>query len=615
MPLSVHPTRVLVLAGMLVAAPLAAQQRAGQPSGQQPAQATDQPAAAGENPFGPSVAVQQDSRTAKGVDPFSPSEVSDRPAGQAATPDTVSVPPTDVPAHQGAHEKQPCTRDGLGIVNVDSPAYARIRLGLQQPVTCEFVETPLADVVAFLRQAARLPIVIDARSLDDVGLGTDTPVTISLQEIPLRSALRIMLRELDLTFVVRDEVVLITTPESAENRLQTLVYPVAELAEDTSEPLLADQASERFELLQDIVTHLIAPDAWSEVGGAGVIAPYDDANVVVISQTEEVHEQIGALLAALAAARQADPKAHPDDAAFLVSSGADAEARARVESALSAAADLEFVDVPLQEVTDFISDQYRIPVLIHGRALDDIGVGSDTPVTVSLSGITLRSALRLMLDQLDLTFLVRDGVLLITTPEEAENRLTTYVYVVGDLPSATSGDASRESSLQELAHMIQTAIDRDSWEDVGGPGVIEVVAPWGLLVVSQSADRHQRIAGLLSATRQARAAHPPADMATAANEAAEPILELRMYMLSGTAPMSDVKELIQATVDPSSWVRSDLIHADVFPLGNRFLVRQTAANHRQIQQLLRTTGAASPWPRWNRNPEVNYGAPVQGGCF
>ena len=52
---------------------------------------------------------------------------------------------------------------------------------------------------------------------------------------------------------------------------------------------------------------------------------------------------------------------------------------------------------------------------------------------MALKGITLRSALRLMLDDLGLTYLIQDEVMQITTPEKAEARLLTKVYPVGDL--------------------------------------------------------------------------------------------------------------------------------------------------------------------------------------
>ena len=56
-------------------------------------------------------------------------------------------------------------------------------------------------------------------------------------------------------------------------------------------------------------------------------------------------------------------------------------------------------------------------------ALEEIGVGTDEPVTVNLHNISLRSALRLMLKNLQLTYIIQDEVLMITTPEEAEKRI------------------------------------------------------------------------------------------------------------------------------------------------------------------------------------------------
>ena len=54
-------------------------------------------------------------------------------------------------------------------------------------------------------------------------------------------------------------------------------------------------------------------------------------------------------------------------------------------------------------------------------------------MTKTLRSITLRSALRLILKDLELTYVVRDEVLQITTPEDAESQLITKVYPVGDL--------------------------------------------------------------------------------------------------------------------------------------------------------------------------------------
>jgi hypothetical protein len=108
-------------------------------------------------------------------------------------------------------------------------AEQKIFRSLDDIATLEFIETPLVDVIEVLKDAHQIPIEIDAKALDDVGLSPDIPVTRNLKGVTLRSALRLMLREMDLTYVVRDEVLLITTPEEAESKLTTKVYPVADL--------------------------------------------------------------------------------------------------------------------------------------------------------------------------------------------------------------------------------------------------------------------------------------------------------------------------------------------------------------------------------------------------
>ena len=51
-----------------------------------------------------------------------------------------------------------------------------------------------------------------------------------------------------------------------------------------------------FDTLIELITSTIAPDSWDEVGGAGAIEPFPVNLSLVISQTQEVHEQIADLL-------------------------------------------------------------------------------------------------------------------------------------------------------------------------------------------------------------------------------------------------------------------------------------------------------------------------------
>ncbi len=109
------------------------------------------------------------------------------------------------------------------------PAERKIREELKKPTQMEFIEMPLSDVIDYLKDYHGIEIQLDKKALDDVGIGSDTPITKNLKGISLRSALRLLLKEHSLTYVIENEMLLITTPEEADNRLVTKVYPVADL--------------------------------------------------------------------------------------------------------------------------------------------------------------------------------------------------------------------------------------------------------------------------------------------------------------------------------------------------------------------------------------------------
>lgn len=111
----------------------------------------------------------------------------------------------------------------------DSEVERRIERALDNEVTQNFIDLPLGEAIRTLRESQDIPIIIDTVALEDNGLSVEDPVTIELNNVSLRSFLRLMLRQLDLTYLIKDEVMQITTPERAEENLVTKVYPVGDL--------------------------------------------------------------------------------------------------------------------------------------------------------------------------------------------------------------------------------------------------------------------------------------------------------------------------------------------------------------------------------------------------
>src|SRR5262245_61108570 len=79
------------------------------------------------------------------------------------------------------------------------PREASTRAALNQSTTVDVVEMPLKDVVLYLSESHNIPIILDLRQLEEASVSSDTPVTKSVRGIKLRSALNLLLRDLDLT--------------------------------------------------------------------------------------------------------------------------------------------------------------------------------------------------------------------------------------------------------------------------------------------------------------------------------------------------------------------------------------------------------------------------------
>ena len=183
-----------------------------------------------------------------------------------------------------------------------------------------------------------------------------------------------------------------------------------------------------YDSLIDTVTSSIQPESWNTVGGPGAIQGIYAA--LVVSQVRGAHEQIEALLQAcreLSRQLREHPTVVPEP--LTVGNRQSNKIRAELNKPIS----FEFRDAPLAAVVEHLGAAYGIPILIDTQPLEDYGIGTDTPVTLHGKRTPLRSGLRVLLHELDLTWVERDEVLLITTPEEVESMLQLKLYSVGDL--------------------------------------------------------------------------------------------------------------------------------------------------------------------------------------
>lgn len=184
------------------------------------------------------------------------------------------------------------------LPNKLTPAEKKILLELEEPTTIDFVETPLEDAVDYLRDLHGIEIQLDTKALEDAGINTDTPFSRKLHGISLRAALRLLLGSVDMTFDIRDEVLLLTTKEEAATWLITRTYPIADLLEGRD-----------YDSLVDAITNSVDSKSWDVSDGAGSISEVTASKSLVISQTRDVHDKVLTLLRSLRAARKSAAEA------------------------------------------------------------------------------------------------------------------------------------------------------------------------------------------------------------------------------------------------------------------------------------------------------------------
>jgi hypothetical protein len=219
-------------------------------------------------------------------------------ASPRITPEKATLPraegkPRTRPANSPQEKKSLAIRQKAGQQKAEKPtlsaadrAETRLEAVLDESSSVRFIKTPLADAAMFLSQQHDIPIVIHRRALEEIGLDPSVPVTLDVSNISLRSVLRLLLRDIDATYLIKDEVLQITTREAAENRLIVKIYQLPEAMAGKTDELL------------EVVPTIVHPDAWETLGGASTLAAFD--GMLIAQTTSEVHAELRSFLAKLA---------------------------------------------------------------------------------------------------------------------------------------------------------------------------------------------------------------------------------------------------------------------------------------------------------------------------
>jgi hypothetical protein len=174
---------------------------------------------------------------------------------------------------------------------------------LEEPVSFDFIATPLDDVVAFLQQLKDVNIVVDKKAIAELGPNAGLDVTLRLSDVKFKDALEWILRLVNLKYTLQDGVIYISTKEKIGQTKQTVTkfYEVtdltveirnfkpnvraisnADLEDDDFEDIFAEDGEDEDleadtftgQSLVEFIKSVIEPRSWEELpGGGGGLAP------------------------------------------------------------------------------------------------------------------------------------------------------------------------------------------------------------------------------------------------------------------------------------------------------------------------------------------------------
>ncbi|QDT82960.1 hypothetical protein [Gimesia chilikensis] len=257
-----------------------------------------------------------------GTTPSNTAQAEDKPA--KPTLKTVNWPVAAVYEVHKPHESKQAIQMKQPFYPELTANEQKIHAALKAPTTIELPGVPLKQVIEEIQNQHHINFFFSAIPLKAEGISIEEPVNASLSGVPLKSALKIILKPLGLAYEIDQEVLKITTQAEVDRNLRTRTYPVGDLCTSEKDFIAIQNA-----ILTGCQLRLKArKQRWSAEGlvlqgPRSAPAPYQNninpamtfvpqCQALVVNETEEIHEKIVELLTQLRQVRQIQMRAVPE---------------------------------------------------------------------------------------------------------------------------------------------------------------------------------------------------------------------------------------------------------------------------------------------------------------
>ncbi len=400
------------------------------------------------------------------------------------------------------------------LVSHESPALrAAILKKLDAPVKFEpIADCTLVEAISTLVEQHKMTVVFNRDALDEEGIDPEKIPRSELREewsgLPLKQVLKKLLKPNRLTWVIRNNGIVLTTPQHYRD-IELRAYDVTDLLLPPVEFREATQALPDKDALLTIVMGTVAPTTWSDVGGqaSARILPIQSRWVMLVNHASVCHDEIDLLLKSLRDCRQ--QQFDLDSKRVATHHPVPTIGPHPLLKKLDAPAHIEKVEsLSLATWLRGLKPQLGIPIRIDERSLEGSGIPAYRHLEINgnYTGLDVRSVLDSVLKRYDLTWIICDDEVLVLTNAAADDiwqHGMTIAYPVWDLVRTVNASPENfgNEDYSELIQVITGTVAPTTWTDVGGQGAIKVFRNAGAIVLSQTQKVHEEIGLLLTALR------------------------------------------------------------------------------------------------------------------
>jgi Flp pilus assembly secretin CpaC len=251
-----------------------------------------------------------------------------------------------------------------------------------------------------------------------------------------------------------------------------------------------------------------------------------------------------------------------------ISFGLHDERERQIEQKLLEPTTVGFSNTPLHKVIEDLRALHNVNIVADTAALNRDGISLDAPLSLTVSGISLKSALNLLLKQAQLTYVIKDQVLLVTTEDNARGKYKQVIYPVTDLVVPVDNHAP------PVVSDLTRTLEQFNQSQMAGPRGVTAYVPHGGLVQGQSVSMQDALAnGGLGNSFASAPVGRPQESVTRMN--AEHTIQ------------ENLVKLITTTVAPESWSEmGGKGQIQFYPLGMGLVVNQTQDIQEQVADLL-----------------------------